>query len=63
MLNLVVSAIAIIALLFVVFSDYWAGKSSRYFLDVQKPAGKEIREANVTVDTKYDEWYHKLNSL
>lgn len=63
MLYLIVSAIAILALIFVVYSDYWAGKHSRYFLDVQKPAGKATREANIAIDTQYDEWYHKLNSL
>ena len=63
MLYLIISAIAIIALLFVAYSDYWAGKHSRYFLDVQKPIGKAEREANVANDTRYDKFFQKLNSL
>ncbi|MDI6880961.1 MAG: hypothetical protein QMC95_07280 [Desulfitobacteriaceae bacterium] len=63
MLYLIVGAIAILALIFVAYSDYWAGKHSRYFLDVQIPVGKETREANIPNDIKHDEWFHKLNSL
>lgn len=63
MLNLIVGLFALLALVFVVFSDTWTGKHSTYFQKVQKPAGKEARSADIPDASSHDEWFHKLNSL
>ncbi|KLU62234.1 hypothetical protein CEB3_c14540 [Peptococcaceae bacterium CEB3] len=63
MLNLVVGLVALLALVFVVLSDFWTGKHSRYFESVQKPSGKQERNPVIPDASGHDDWFHKLNSL
>ena len=59
-----VAIIAIVALLFIVVSDFWVGKSkhSTYFKRVQTPTGKGERAANIPDSSKYDSFYSKINA-
>ncbi|MDQ7093994.1 hypothetical protein REC12_10370 [Desulfosporosinus sp. PR] len=57
--------IAIITLIVTLYSDALTGKKkhSKYFLTVQKPAGKKEREAEIPDSNKHDRFFAKLNSL
>lgn len=55
---------AIVALVLVGFSDFLSGKSkhSTYFQRVQKPTGKEQRNASIPDSSKHDSFFTKLNT-
>jgi FtsZ-interacting cell division protein ZipA len=59
-----VGIVAILALVLVGISDFWAGKSkhSTYYQKVQKPSGKEQRSANIPDPSTHDSFYTKLNT-
>lgn len=63
MLYILVGVIALLTLVFIIRSDYWTGKHSNYFLEVQKPTGKEFRNPNIPDASAHDQWFRKLNTL
>jgi hypothetical protein len=60
----VVGIAAIAALVLAGISDTTSGKSkhSTYFARVQKPSGKQQRNANIPDSSKHDNFYTKLNT-
>lgn len=62
--NGLVVLVAILTLIVTVYSDALTGKkkSSKYFMAVQQPTGKQEREASLPDPDKYNRFYAKLNS-